>query len=228
MDAKPEGVLLIGAGGLGCAVALALTLGTLSRLGVVDSDQVSLSNLHRQILYRVDDIGRDKVTQVAESMRALSPQMEVNCHVRRLDSVEAIAELARGYAVIIDASDNFTTRFAANDAAIQTGITLVHGAAIGFRGQLMTIVPGSDACLRCLFGAPPVEEGPTCQNQGVFGPLVGEVGWLMALEAIKLIRGGHPLRNRMLTLDALSGKRRIVPVPPNPQCICQHVSVSEK
>ncbi|MBF0127134.1 MAG: HesA/MoeB/ThiF family protein [Magnetococcales bacterium] len=221
MTDAPTGVLLIGAGGLGCAAALALTMGGIPRLGLADPDGVSLSNLHRQILYRSADIGTAKVRCAARRLEELAPGLRVDLHPRRLDTVEAIAGIARGYAVTIDASDNFITRFAANDAAIREGFTLVHGAAIGFVGQLMTITPGACACLRCLFTAPPATDGPTCQNEGVLGPLVGEVGWLMAMEAIKVLRGvGHPLRNRMLTLDLLTGKRRAIQVPLNPRCLC--------
>ncbi|MBF0438846.1 MAG: HesA/MoeB/ThiF family protein [Magnetococcales bacterium] len=221
---EPDGVLLIGAGGLGCAAAQALAMIPITRLGMVDDDQVALSNLQRQVLYRMDDIGANKVERAKQRLQELAPGLEVDILVQRLDSPDAIADAARGYAVVLDGSDNFTTRFAANDAAIQGGFPLVHGAATGFAGQLMTIQPGHSACLRCLFTAPPQTTGPTCQTQGVLGPLVGEVGWLMAIEAVKLIyRQGNPLWNRLLTINALTGKRRTVPLRRNPHCPCNKV-----
>ncbi len=219
---KANGVLLIGAGGLGCAVALALAVSQLSRIGLADPDHISISNLHRQILYRVNDINARKVTQACTHLHALSPAMQIDLWPTRLDQIDTIAAMATNYAVTIDASDNFTTRFAANDAAIQAGFPLIHGAASGFMGQLMTIAPGHSACLRCLFTAPPPVTNITCQSEGVLGPLVGETGWLMAMEAIKLITGPHtPLWNRLLTINALSGKRRTRTLQRNPTCLCQ-------
>ncbi|MBF0179879.1 MAG: HesA/MoeB/ThiF family protein [Magnetococcales bacterium] len=214
-------VLLIGAGGLGCAAALALVQVGVTRLGLADGDRLALSNLHRQILYRADEIGTPKVDRAAARLEAIAPTLRVERHEQRLEERERIAAVASGYAVTIDASDNFATRFAANDAALMGGFPLIHGAATGFRGQLMTILPGRSACLRCLFTAPPPANTPTCQGEGVLGPLVGEVGWLMGMEAIKLLGGtGEPLHNRMLTIDALTGKRRTLPVPRNPDCPC--------
>ncbi|MBF0214421.1 MAG: HesA/MoeB/ThiF family protein [Magnetococcales bacterium] len=217
----PHGVLLIGAGGLGCATALALAGVIRTRLTLVDPDRIALSNLHRQILYHRDDLDALKVEQAARRLRHLAPALTVETRCARLDTPEAIGALACRHAVTVDASDNFRTRFAANDAAIRQGFPLIHGAASGFAGQLMTIDPGRSACLRCLFGAPPPVEGPTCQNEGVIGSLVGEVGWLMALETVKLLKKtGQPLWNRLLTIHALTGKRRAVPLRPDPHCPC--------
>ncbi|MBF0295357.1 MAG: HesA/MoeB/ThiF family protein [Magnetococcales bacterium] len=214
-------VLLIGAGGLGCAAALALAQGGVTRLGLADGDRIALSNLHRQILYRTDEIGAPKVERAAARLEGIVPTLRIDRHAQRLEGREQIAAVAGQYAVTIDASDNFATRFAANDAALLGGFPLVHGAATGFRGQLMTILPGRSACLRCLFTAPPPANGPTCQGEGVLATLVGEVGWLMGMEAIKLLSGeGEPLSNLMLTIDALTGKRRTLPVPLNPDCPC--------
>lgn len=217
-----DGVLLIGAGGLGCAVALALAGLPITRLVIADDDRIALSNLHRQILFTMRDLGAFKADTIAMRWGAQRPDWSVTTLRARLDTPEAIAEVARHQAVTIDASDNFATRFAANDAAIRHRFPLVHGAAIGLTGQLLTIDPGRSACLRCLFGGPPEAEGATCQNAGVLGSLVGEVGWLMALEAVKLLyRTGRPLWNRLLTIDALRGRRRTVPLRPDSHCACQ-------
>ncbi|MEO5355086.1 MAG: HesA/MoeB/ThiF family protein [Magnetococcus sp. XQGC-1] len=218
-DGHGHGVLLLGVGGLGCAAALALATAGVHRLGLADDDRVALSNLHRQILFRTADIGQGKVTQAAAGLRAQHPHCQVIEIPRRLESLEAIGEVAAGYAVVVDGSDNFATRFAANDAAVRCGFPLVHGAATGSRGQLTVIAAGGQPCLRCLFDGPPPQEAATCRSEGVFGPLVGEVGWLMAMEAVKLLQGvGQPLRGRLLTIDVWTGKRRVVPWRSNPRC----------
>lgn len=230
MDSHPEshgqGVLLLGVGGLGCAAALALATAGVSRLGLADDDRVALSNLQRQILFCTDDIGKEKVAQASRNLRARQPDCQVIQIPRRLETPEAIAEVAAGYAVVIDGSDNFATRFAANDAAVHYRFPLVHGAATGTRGQLCSIAPGGQPCLRCLFDGPPPQTTATCAREGVFGPLVGEVGWWMAMEAVKLLQKiEHPLFGRLLTLDGWTGKRRVVHWSPNPHCrVCPGAS----
>ncbi|MBF0096668.1 MAG: HesA/MoeB/ThiF family protein [Magnetococcales bacterium] len=211
-------VLLLGVGGLGSAVAWALAGSGIARLGLVDDDRVTLSNLHRQILYRVSDLDQSKATRAAQRVRQLAPALQVEVHAERLDHLEAIADRAKGYDLLIDGSDNFRTRFAANDAAVLRHIPLLHGAATGLRGQLTLIPPGGKPCLRCLFEAPPAVEG-SCRSEGVWGALVGEVGWLMALEAIKWLKGlGEPLIGRLLTIDLESSRRRVVTWQVNPSC----------
>ena len=218
-----DGVLLIGVGGLGNAVVMALANMGIPRLGLVDDDSIALSNLHRQILFQTADIGKSKVTTVRERAKALQEDWHIETYSCRLDTAETIAQLATDYRVVVDGSDNFTTRFAANDAAVSTGFPLVHGATIGTRGQLMTIAPGGHPCLRCLFGGPPTNTEATCRNEGVFGPLVGEVGWLMAMEAVKWIHGtGQPLFGQLLTIDALQAKRRTLSLRTNPDCSVCH------
>ncbi|MBF0623767.1 MAG: HesA/MoeB/ThiF family protein [Magnetococcales bacterium] len=215
------GVLLIGAGGLGCAAAMALCATPVRRLGLVDPDVVTLSNLHRQVLYGLPDLGAPKVMRAAANLGRLRPDLVVESHPLRLEREAEIVALARtgGYRVIVDGSDNFATRFAANDAALASGLPLVHGAATGLRGQVMSIAPGQSACLRCLFGGPPTGEGETCRAQGVLGPLVAEVGGLMALEACKWLTGtGSPLTGRLLTIDLLRGRRHTVNVSRDPRC----------
>ncbi|MBF0340422.1 MAG: HesA/MoeB/ThiF family protein [Magnetococcales bacterium] len=221
--ALPASIFLLGAGGLGCAAALALSGLPGIRLTIADPDRIAISNLHRQILYSSGDIDACKVEKAANRLKTLSSPLEITPLVARLDTPEAIAGAARGHGALLDATDNFPTRFAANDAAIRLGIPLVHGAATALAGQLLTILPGRSACLRCLFGGPPPLEGPTCVNAGVLGPLVGEVGWLMAMETVKLHTGtGQLLINRLLTIHALTGRRRAVPLRPNPRCPCHH------
>lgn len=215
-----RGVLLIGVGGLGCAVALALAGMGIRRLGLVDDDHVALSNLHRQILFQTADIGKSKAVMAGQHLLEQHTDWEIVPIPRRVEAHNTLSTLAADYQVVVDGSDNFPTRFAANDAAVYHHFPLVHGAATGIRGQLLSIAPGGQPCLRCLFGGPPPQDNaPTCRSEGVFGPLVGEVGWLMAMEAVKWIHGtGQPLIGRLLTIDVWQGKRRIVPLTPNPDC----------
>lgn len=214
-----EGILLLGVGGLGSATALALAVAGVNRLGLVDDDVVALSNVHRQILFRTSDIGQSKVALARRQLGILHPTCQVEQIPRRLETSEEIAAVAAGYAVVVDGSDNFATRFAANDAAVSHSFPLVHGAATGMRGQLCVIPAGGQPCLRCLFGGPPTRLGATCRSEGVLGPLVGEVGWLMAMEAVKLLCGiGQPLRGRLLTIDLVAAKRRVIPLTANPHC----------
>lgn len=214
-------VLLIGAGGLGSAAAMALgESGLPLHLLLADGDSVALSNLHRQLLYRTGEIGQGKSVTAAARLESAYPGLGVTPIPRALEGVEAILQAARGCDVMVDGSDNFVARFAANDAALRLGIPLVHGAATGLRGQVMTILPGRSACLRCLFQGPP-EAAPTCHQAGILPPLAGEVGWLMAMEAVKLLCTlGHGLVNRLLTIDLTTGRRRHVPLRPNPDCGC--------
>ena len=220
MSRRGEGVLLIGMGGLGCATALALAQSGITRLGLADPDQVALSNLHRQILYNTDDIGCSKVERAAVYLTKTYRPLQIEPYPLRLDDTASITALAAKFQVVVDGSDNFPTRFAANDAAVQSGFYLVHGAATGLRGQLTTIAPGGAPCLRCLFEGPPSGGEATCRSEGVLGPLVGEVGWLMAMEAIKHIRGiGVPLHGKLLTIDLERGIRRTITLTPNPRCL---------
>ncbi|MBF0590386.1 MAG: HesA/MoeB/ThiF family protein [Magnetococcales bacterium] len=214
-----QGALLIGAGGLGSSAAWALAAAGVSRLGVVDDDRVSLSNLHRQVIYTVEDVGCLKVEALARRLADQGFSGVVELYRQRLESPEEMANLARGYGVVVDGSDNFSTRFAANDAALASGRPLVHGAAIGLRGQVMTIQPGISACLRCLFHGPPDGDERSCSDDGVLGPIVAEVGGWMALEAMKLLRDvGVPLLNRILTIDMGRSHRRLVSVPRQAGC----------
>ncbi|MBF0192985.1 MAG: HesA/MoeB/ThiF family protein [Magnetococcales bacterium] len=219
----PKKILLIGAGGLGSSVIMALIANPkgapLGEIVIVDPDQTELSNLHRQIIYTMDDIGLSKAERTAKYVSLQRPDLKITPIVKRLQSVEEITAQAQDAALIIDGSDNFITRFDANDASLQLGIPLVHGAAIGFRGQLMTVIPGVSACLRCIFYGPPAGQEANCRSEGVLGPLVGEVGWLMAIEAIKILfEEGTPISNQLLTIDANRQRRRTTPLKRRYEC----------
>jgi len=212
--------VILGAGGLGCPAALALAEDApLARLVLVDDDRVERSNLARQILFRDADVGRPKAEAAADRLRKLVPGVQVEPRVARF-APQTAAELLRGGDVLLDGTDDFETRFAANDAACALGIPLVHGAVLAWSGQILTVLPGHGSCLRCLFeGPPPPGALPTCAEAGVASPLCGVVGAAMAAEAVRILRGEQPLAlGRLHRWDGLRGTERDVPVPRDPRC----------
>lgn len=214
-------ILCVGAGGLGSPAALYLAAAGIGTLGIVDGDLVELSNLQRQVLHTTDRIGRPKVDSAAITLAALNPDVLVSTHHGRLTAANADT-LLRGYDVIVDASDNFTTRYLINDVALNLGTPVVHASILGFEGQL-TVFPARGApCYRCLFAAPPPPElAPSCQEAGVLGVLPGILGTLQATEALKLVLGiGQPLTGRLLIFDALSMSFDEVTITPDPACRC--------
>lgn len=220
-------LLVIGVGALGCAAADALATAGVGRLTLVDPDRVERSNLHRQLLHRTADLGRLKVESAAETLAAAHPALRLTTHAVRLDAANAAGLLA-GHACAVDATDGIATKFLINDAAVAAGVPLVHAGIVRFQGQLMTILPGSSACYRCLFGEPPPEgSAPSCQEAGVLGSLAGTIGTLQAAEAVRLGSGRPPLlADRLLTYDALAGRFRHVRLRRNPTCpTCRDVPV---
>ncbi|HET6282916.1 MAG TPA: HesA/MoeB/ThiF family protein, partial [Polyangia bacterium] len=212
-------VLIIGAGGLGCPAALAVAAAGVRRIGVVDDDRVDASNLHRQILHRTGSVGMPKVASLAAALSGRFPGMEVNTHAVRFGADNAAA-LLRGYDVVIDGSDNFATKFVANDAAVLAGIPLIHGAAVGTGGQLLTVPASGRPCYRCLFEElPPAGVGPSCAEAGVMGPVPGVIGALQGAEAVRLLRGETPaFIGRLIQYDSLRMSFRAVTFKPNPLC----------
>lgn len=213
-------VLCVGAGGLGSPVALYLTAAGIGRLGLVDSECVEVSNLHRQILYRSEDIGQPKCFRAQETLHRLNPEVEVVVHPTRLSRRNALEMLA-DYDLVVDGSDNLPTRYLTNDACVLLGKPLVYGAVHRFEGQVSVLAPHLGApCYRCLFPEPPPPQAvPSCAEAGVLGVLPGLIGCLQATEVIKLALGqGRPLVGRLLLCDALEMKFREVRVRPDPQC----------
>jgi len=198
-------VLIVGAGGLGSPAALYLAAAGVGTLAIADHDQVDLSNLQRQLLHRHRDIGRPKVDSARDSLQALNPDTRVIALAERLAGERLDAEVDAAD-VVVDASDNFATRFAVNAACARHRTPLVSGAAIRLEGQLTVFHPGaSDSpCYRCLYreGEDPEQ---TCADNGVLAPVVGVIGSLQALEAVKLITGlGETLCGRLLLFDGLT------------------------
>lgn len=212
-------VLIIGAGGLGCPAALAVAAAGVGRIGVVDDDRVDATNLHRQVLHRVDTVGTAKVASLAAALARQYPRAAVTTYAARFEAGNA-ATLLGAYDVIIDGSDNFATKFVANDAAVLARKPLVHGAAVGTGGQLLSIPAGGHPCYRCLFEElPPAGVGPSCAEAGVMGPVPGVIGALQGAEAARFLRGETPaFIGRLIQYDSQLMSFRVVDFKPNPLC----------
>lgn len=223
-------VLVIGAGGLGSPAAMYLAAAGVGTIGIVDDDVVDLSNLQRQIIHGTGNVGMPKVESAAETVTSINPDVTVKPYHIRV-SAGNIAELIAGYDVIVDAADNFSTKFLINDACVLAGKPYIYGGALRFEGQLMTYVPGRGPCYRCIFrDMPAAGEVPSCKEAGVLGAVVGVIGSMQAVEAVKLILGvGKPLTARLMTFDALAMTCRAVPLPERePDCpVCgEHPTIT--
>lgn len=198
-------VLLIGAGGLGCPLALYLAAAGVGRIGLIDDDVVDASNLQRQVLYTTADIGRRKVEVASERIRALNPDVRVDEHALRLDSGNAL-ELFAPYDVIVDGTDNFPTRYLSNDACVLLGKPNVYGSIFRFEGQVSVFDARHGPCYRCLYPEPPPPGAvPSCAEGGVLGVLPGVIAMIQATETLKLLTGiGSSLVGRLLLYDALA------------------------
>jgi len=212
-------VLVIGAGGLGGPALLGLAAAGVGRLVVVDGDAVESSNLARQPLFGEADLGRRKVEAAAHRLRRLFPQVAIEPVDGRFDEGSA-AGLLRGTDLLVDGSDNFETKFLANDAALRAGVPLLHGGVLRYTAQLLTVVPGETACLRCLFEAPPGRgEVPSCAEAGVLGPLAGFAGALLAAEGARVLAGERgAYAGRLLVYEARSARARAVTVRRRADC----------
>jgi adenylyltransferase/sulfurtransferase len=213
-------VLIIGAGGLGSPAALYLTAAGIGTIGLVDGDVVDLSNLQRQILHTTDTIGKPKVESGRAMLNALNPDVTVVTYPMNI-TAENIMDILTGYDLVLDGSDNFTTRYLVNDACFLAGKPLISGSIFRFEGQLTTLRPKDGfPCYRCLYAEPPPAGlVPNCQEAGVLGVLAGTIGVLQAAEAIKEIVGvGTSLAGSILMYDALDMTFRKTRVPKDPSC----------
>ena len=206
---KRARVLVLGAGGLGSPACLYLAAAGVGTLGIVDSDAVESSNLHRQILHTTSDVGRQKVESAADTVGRLNPNVRVVSHRLRLDAANAVAVI-RDYDVVVDGSDNFTARYAVNDACVALAKPWVYGSVERYSGQVSVFGISGGPCYRCIFPeAPAAGTTPACDEIGVMGALPGIVGAWQALEALKIVTGiGTPLSGRLLQLDVLRGETR--------------------
>ncbi|WP_312233310.1 molybdopterin-synthase adenylyltransferase MoeB [Stutzerimonas nitrititolerans] len=216
---KQSRVLIVGLGGLGSPVALYLAAAGIGELHLADFDTVDATNLHRQILHDTTSVGRTKVDSAIERLEALNPLVKVVPLRTALDA-DSLGPAVAAVDLVLDCTDNFAIREAVNGACVAAGKPLVSGAAIRLEGQLSVFDPrvASSPCYHCLYGHGSEAE-LTCSEAGVAGPLVGLVGSLQALEALKLLAGfGEPLVGRLLLIDALTSRFRELKVKRDPAC----------
>jgi len=213
-------VLIIGLGGLGCPVAMYLAAAGVGRLILADHDVVDLSNLQRQIAHGTNNIGQMKVASAAEAVRLLNPHTKVDKLPVKL-SGKALTEAVEQADLVVDASDNFATRFAVNTACVQAGKPLVSGAATRYEGQITAFDSrrGDSPCYRCLYDDQADDITLSCSESGVLSPVVGVIGSLQALEVIKILVGvGESLVGFLLLYDAKYGEWRRLKLPKQPDC----------
>lgn len=212
-------VLIIGMGGLGCPVAMYLAAAGVGHLIIADDDRVELTNLQRQIAHGQESIGQLKVASAEQNLKRLNPEVRVTAIAARVQDAE-LADLVAQVDLVIDASDNFKTRFAINRACVAGGKPLVSGAAIRMEGQV-AVFDARDAdspCYQCLYGGGDEEDG-TCSTNGVMAPVVGIIGSVQAMEAIKVLaKVGETLTGRLLLLDAATMQWREMRLPRDPNC----------
>ena len=216
--------LIIGLGGLGSPVAMYLASAGVGELTLVDDDQVELSNLQRQIIHRTDNIGQHKVESAKQNLLKLNPEIKINTINHKLDSVQLDATVKQA-SVVIDATDNFEIRFAINQACVENKTPLVSGAAIRMEGQVSVfdLRDSNNPCYRCLYD----EQGnsdETCSENGVMSPMVGIIGSIQAMEAIKIIANiGETLTGKLLITDSMYQEWRVMKLKKDPNCpICNN------
>ena len=216
--------LIIGLGGLGSPVAMYLAAAGVGQLTLVDDDIVELSNLQRQVIHTQARLGQTKVASAAEGIRALNPDTQVNTIDYRLDEAGLSEAIAKAD-VVLDCTDNFSTRFAINRACVEHKVPLVSGAAIRLEGQVSVFDSRQDKapCYQCLYGGGD-DENLTCAESGVLAPLVGIIGSMQALEALKVLGNvGESLAGRLVLFDAATHQWRTLKLPKDPECsVCGH------
>ena len=219
-DLAAARVLVVGVGGLGAPIALALGQAGVGTVGLADDDEVERTNLHRQVLFRDADVGRPKVSAGAEALARRFPRLTVATHATRFLVANAI-DLARAYDLVVEGSDNFATKFLAADACKLADRPVIQAAAIGWRGTALAVSPRGAPCYRCVFEDIPREHAPNCAEAGVLGPVVGVVGALAADLAIRHLAGAD-VAGTLVTFDARASepvRRRTVRARPDcPLC----------
>jgi adenylyltransferase/sulfurtransferase len=225
---KAAKVLVVGTGGLGSPLCLYLAAAGIGSIGLVDFDVVDQSNLQRQVIFSVRDVGRPKLEAAKDRILELNPNVNVESHETRLTSENAL-EIIKDYDLVVDGTDNFPTRYLVNDACVLLGKVNVYGSIFRFEGQISVFDAKHGPCYRCLYPEPPPPGMvPSCAEGGVLGILPGVVGTLQAVETIKIILGkGESLVGRLLLFDALNMNFRELKLKKNPNCpICgQHATI---
>src|SRR5579883_413301 len=216
---KSAKVLIVGAGGLGSPAALYLAAMGIGTIGIIDDDKVAVSNLHRQIIYGENDAGSSKALLASEKLSEANSNITVEGINERLTRSNVL-EIIRSYDVVLDGSDNFSTRYLVNDACSILGVPLVSASILRFEGQVVVLNYKDGPCYRCLFPEPPAPESvPSCAQAGVIGALAGVMGTMMAMETVKIIAEiGEPLTGRLLLYNALKGHFREIKVKRDSMC----------
>lgn len=213
-------VLIIGMGGLGSPVAMYLATAGIGHLVICDFDQVDLSNLQRQIIHlNHNRIGKNKADSAKQTLNQLNPEVQVTALTDRLDK-NRLLEQVHLADVVVDASDNFDTRFLLNEVCFSTQTPLVSGAAIRMEGQIIVFAnQGQGPCYHCLYKDDVDDNATSCSENGILAPVVGIIGSIQAVETLKIIMSiGQPLTSRLLLLDALTMEWRSLKLPADPQC----------
>lgn len=215
-------VMIVGAGGLGSPIAFYLAAAGVGEIGIIDGDNVDLSNLQRQILHTTAEVGTPKIESAIHKLRALNPDITITPYHTMLEAHNAL-EILAPYDIVVDGTDNFATKFLINDACILLNKPYSHGGILRFSGQSMSINPRQSACYACIFDSPPPDGSvPNCASAGVFGAIAGMLGTIQATEVLKMITGiGEPLFNKLLSFDAKEMSFRTIKLTRNPHCrIC--------
>ncbi len=215
---KNARALIVGVGGLGSAIALYLAGAGVGHLGLVDDDVVGLSNLQRQVLHGTSWLGKPKVSSAKHRLGDLNPDIDVAALAVRFTRTHG-AEIAAGYDLIVDGTDNFETRYDINATCLELGIVYIYGAIFRFEGQASVLCADRGPCYRCVFPSPPSEPVPTGEQAGILGAIPGTIGTIQATEAIKNILGiGSPLVGRLLIYDGAAMQFETIELVKNPHC----------
>jgi adenylyltransferase/sulfurtransferase len=227
---KKASIVLIGAGGLGAPLGLYLAAAGIGRIGIVDFDEVDVSNLQRQIIHGTKDLGRKKLDSAADKMQDINPNLKIEKYDVPLNSENAL-DILRNYDIVIDGTDNFPTRYLVNDACVLLKKPNIYGSIFRFEGQATVFAYEDGPCYRCLYPEPPPPGlVPSCAEGGVLGILPGLIGVVQATEAVKIILGrGTTLKNRLLLYDALGMRFRELKLKRDPACpVCgDHPTVTK-
>jgi molybdopterin-synthase adenylyltransferase len=212
-------VLVVGAGGLGSAVLLYLAAAGIGTIGIIDGDVVDITNLQRQIIHSTKTIGISKVMSAKQRIEALNPDVKILCFEKRLTTENAI-DIIKDFDFVVEATDNFNSKFLVNDACVMAGKPFSQGGVLRFEGQTFTYVPGS-ACYRCLYQAPPPDDkSASCSQAGILGSIAGMLGTIQATEVLKYFtQAGQLLTNKLLSFDALSLSFKTINVCKDEECI---------
>jgi adenylyltransferase/sulfurtransferase len=223
MELKDLKILIVGVGGLGCPAATALAEAGVGTLGLMDPDRVEMSNLHRQMLYTERDLGRLKVEAAADALAKLNPSMRLVLIPEAIKS-DNVERTLTPYDLVIDGLDRLEKKYFLNDWCVKLGKPFVHAGVVKFEGQVLPVIPGKTACLRCLIPkVPPPFAMPTCQEAGVLGSFSQAIGYLQAHEALRIFRSGEA--SRLWKVNVQKEESRFIHVPRNPDCeVCGKVS----